>query len=255
MIWLSRESQPLSEGAPAVLGAPRELSVDRVRPAYQQVADQLRDLILSGKLTAGDRLPAESDLAVNFGVSRSTAREALRVLASRDLIQTKRGTTGGTFVRRVQSQQVSEYLETSLGLMSGGDEISINDLLHARELLEVPSARLAAERREESHMLAFREAVGRELGGQGRATRFRQNKTFHQIVVEASGNQLLVMMTEPIFRVLQAKFLSDDHAPGFWSRVDDDHDQIMTAIEAGDGEAAEAAMAAHLTSLRRAYHG
>ena len=68
------------------------LSVDRVRPAYQQVADQLLARVLDGSLAAGDRLPAEGELAVAFGVSRSTVREAFRVLASRDLITTVRGT-------------------------------------------------------------------------------------------------------------------------------------------------------------------
>jgi DNA-binding GntR family transcriptional regulator len=96
----------------------KELGVSRVRPAYQQVADQLRDRILDGSLTSGDRLPTEIELSEIFGVSRSTIREALRVLASKDLIRTTRGTTGGTFVARVQFDQVSDYLEMSLGLMS-----------------------------------------------------------------------------------------------------------------------------------------
>lgn len=250
---MASKGQPDAAAVSAGGAASQALAVDRVRPAYQQVADQLRDLILSGELSAGDRLPPEPDLAANFGVSRSTAREALRVLASRDLIETTRGTTGGTFVRRVESGQVSAYLETSLGLMSGGDEISVGDLLQARELLEVPSARLAAECREDFHVLAMKEAVSRELGGRGRGVRFQQNKTFHQIVVEASGNQLLVMMTEPIFRVLQSKFLAEDLTPSYWSGVDHDHEQILAAIESGDGPAAESAMLAHLTGLRTAY--
>ena len=100
------------------------LGVSRVRPAYQQVADQLLDLILSGSLSSGDRLPSEAELSGVFGVSRSTVREALRVLASRDLIHTLRGTTGGTFVSRVKFEQVSEYLEASLGLLTGSSDVS-----------------------------------------------------------------------------------------------------------------------------------
>ena len=75
--------------------------------------------MLDGSLAAGDRLPAEGELAVAFGVSRSTVREALRVLASRDLITTVRGTSGGSFVSHADADQVSAFLETSIGLMSG----------------------------------------------------------------------------------------------------------------------------------------
>src|SRR5690606_27188041 len=82
------------------------LPVSSVRTAYQQVAEQLRELILTGALSAGDRLPPEAELAATFGVSRSTVREALRVFASRDLIRTARGTTCGTFVNTVNFEQV-----------------------------------------------------------------------------------------------------------------------------------------------------
>lgn len=234
-------------------GEASKLAVSRVRTAYQQVADQLRELILAGTLAAGDRLPPEPDLAARFGVSRSTIREALRVLASRDLIYTTRGTTGGTFVSRVDAAQVSEYLETSIGLMSGSDSVTVAEMLEAREVLEVPSARLAAVRREEHHLKALREAVERETRTRGRDRRFHEHRTFHATIVEASGNRLLRMVAEPVFRVLQAKFLSPDVPDTFWARVDRDHEAILNAIEDRDGEAAAAAMQRHLTALRDAY--
>lgn len=227
------------------------LSVSRVRPAYQQVADQLRELILSGSLSSGDRLPPEADLAANFGVSRSTVREALRVLASRDLIRTTRGTTGGTFVSTVQFDQVSDYLETSIGLMSGSDSVSVAEMLESRELLEVPSARLAAERREEDHLTAMREALEQERTSRRR--RFREDRNFHAVIVDAAANRLLSMVSEPVFRVLQAKFLSPDISQAFWKRIDRDHQKIYEAIAAGDGESAATAMHEHLVALREAY--
>lgn len=229
------------------------LPVSRVRTAYQQVADQLRELILTGALSAGDRLPPEAELAATFGVSRSTVREALRVLASRDLIRTARGTTGGTFVNTVNFEQVSDYLETSIGLMSGSDGVTIAEMLEAREVLEVPSARLAALRRRDDHLTALREAIEREKRTRGRSGRFRENRNFHAIIVQASGNRLLSMVTEPVFRVLQAKFLSPDISEEFWARVDDEHEEIYAAIENGDGEAAAEAMRKHLANLRGAY--
>lgn len=229
------------------------LVVKKVLPAYQQVADQLLELILSGSLSSGDRLPPENKLAEVFGVSRSTVREALRVLASRDLIHTLRGTTGGTFVARVQLEQVTDYLETSLGLLSGSADVSAAALLEARELLEVPSARLAATRRDASHIAAMREAIAREDGDGGRAAKFREHRTFHAIVVDAAGNGLLGVMTDPVFRVLQAQFLAPGITPEYWADVDHDHEEILDRIESRDAEGAASAMKSHLVRLREAY--
>lgn len=229
------------------------LAVNKLRPAYQQVADQLRELILTGSLATGDRLPTEAELATNFGVSRSTVREALRVLASQGLITTLRGTTGGTFVARVRADQVSQYLETSIGLMTGGDEISVADMLEARETLEVPVARLAAERREQRHLDAMRTALEREVSSRGRGVKFQEHRNFHTVIAEAAGNGLLVMMTEPVFRVLQSRFLNPVVPQDFWAQVDCDHEDILSAIERGDGEASAQAMKEHLCRLRKAY--
>src|SRR5580692_10661470 len=78
------------------------LGVSRIRPAYEQVADQLRELIVGGTLKQGERLPATPELASMFGVGRSTVREALRQLSSQNLINAVRGSKGGSYssVRR-----------------------------------------------------------------------------------------------------------------------------------------------------------
>ena len=227
--------------------------INRVRPAYQQVADQLRDRILDGSLGSGDRLPTELDLADIFGVSRSTVREALRVLASRDLIYTTRGTTGGTFVSRVQFDKVSDYLETSLGLMSGTEDITLAHLLEAREVLEVPAAGLAALRHEQHHIDEMRLAVEREQQTRGRGMKFREHRNFHGIVVDAAGNGLLGVMTEPVFRVLQARLTRSELDAGFWREVDDDHTEILDHIQSRDSDGAAAAMKSHLAKLSTAY--
>ena len=230
-----------------------QLGVKRVRPAYQQVADQLLELILTGQLAAGHRLPPEADLAASFGVSRSTVREALRALASRDLIETTRGTTGGTFVRRVDVGRVRDYLETSIGLMSGANDLSVEEMLEAREILEVPSARLAAHRRDEEQVAQLWETIEREKQTRERGLKFREHRNFHGIVVRASGNGLLQLMTAPVFHVLQTKFLRPAVPFEYWAQVDDDHREIAERIEARDGDGAAAAMSDHLRRLRPTY--
>lgn len=234
------------------LGQAGSLPVQKVRPAYQQVADQLHELVTRGDLAPGDRLPSESDLAAMFGVSRSTVREALRALTSRGLFVTVRGTAGGTFVAKVEPRQVSDFLETSLGLLSG-DGISVGEILEARELLEVPAAGLAAERRTPDQLELLEEVLEREERHRTRGGAFREHRQFHEVVVAAAHNRLLGLMTEPVFRVLQGRFLRDDLTEDSWREIDHDHRRIADRIAAGDVAGAENAMREHLRRLRAVY--
>jgi len=228
-------------------------AVDRVRPAYQQVAEQLMERILDGSLAAGDRLPPEGELSAAFGVSRSTTREALRVLASRDLIETVRGTTGGSFVARVNAEQVSDYLETSLGLMSGSAEVSLDQMLEARELLEVPAARLAAARRSQQHLDDLESAIENEKRLRDRGEKFREHRHFHGIVLEASGNGLLKLMNDPVFAVLRAQFWRPEMPEDYWTAVDHDHQEIHRLLTERDVDGVTRAMRDHLVRIRPAY--
>lgn len=230
------------------------LPVSRLRPAYQQVADQLRDLILDGSLAPGDRLPPESEIGGNFGVSRSTVREALRVLASQGLVKTVRGTTGGTFVSEIEPGQVSDFLEAGIGLMSGTGALPLATLLETRELLEVPAAAIAAERREPHHLDALRAAMERDRRSMAmRRPMVHDQRHFHEIVLEATGNGLLTMTARPLLRVLRTRFAAPDTSAEFWTRVDQQHERIAALIEAGDGEAASAAMRDHLRHVHDHY--
>lgn len=230
-----------------------QLAVTRIKPAYEQVADQLRDLIVSGELLPGDRLPVEAKLSSTFGVSRSTVREALRSLAAQNLVYTSRGVTGGTFVAATTPDLLSSYLETGLGLLSGMDAITADELLEARELFEAPAARLAAERRTQGHIDELRAAIGRESRAAGRGARFERNTQFHAIVLDAAGNRLIEVMTLPIFGVIRSRFLGEDVPRQFWAQVDADHLAILDRIEAGDGDGAVTAMRGHLARLRETY--
>ncbi|MGP4023201.1 FadR/GntR family transcriptional regulator [Actinomadura sp. 3N407] len=242
-----------TSGGRSGTGAATALPVSRLRPAYQQVADQLRELILDGSLAPGDRLPPEGEIGGNFGVSRSTVREALRVLASQGLVKTVRGTTGGTFVSHIEPDQISDFLEAGIGLMSGSAALPLAAILEAREMLEVPATALAAERREQKHLDALHAAMEREKRSRGRSMKFQEHRHFHGIIMEATGNGLLTMMTQPVFHVLRSRFLNADEPTEFWAQVDDQHGKIITLLEAGDGEAASAAMRDHLRYIRPAY--
>ena len=227
------------------------LPVRRIVPAYQQVADDLRALVLSGELAPGERLPTEQELCESFGVSRSTVREALRVLASQHLVTTTRGVTGGTFVAHPAPERLTDYMEASLGLLAGAEELDVTELLEARLTIEVPAAGLAAKRRKKAHLDRLRDSLedGQAIQEHG----FEGNRAFHEIVVEASGNRLLSVMATPILGVLRERFLRDAAPRTFWNKVAHDHGAILDAIEAGDSAAAEREMREHLGRLASTY--
>jgi DNA-binding FadR family transcriptional regulator len=227
--------------------------VEPITPAYRQVADQLRAQVLTGALAPGERLPNESELSVMFGVGRSTVREALRVLSSQHLIVTSRGVSGGSFVAHPDPDKVSDFLASSLGLLSGSAAVTVDELLQVRELFEIPAVRLATRNRTEAHLASLRGCVAGDRDAIGRGDRLDHNLTFHRVLLEATGNRLLEMMTSPIYTVLRARFTLSSPALAFWSNLADDHDRILAAVEAGDAEAAAAEMTAHLQSLYPAW--
>lgn len=229
------------------------LPVSPVLPAYEQVANQLQELIIKGTLTVGERLPAEGVMAAQFGVSRSTIREALRGLSSQRLVHTKRGVSGGTFVAEPSSEHVHTYLETTIGLLSGADVVSVDEILEARELFEVPAARLAAVRRSEDDLSRLRATLAPHEETDPPPHGYEGHKEFHFAILKASGNQLLDVITGPVFSVLETRFVRDRASSGFWAAVETDHQDIFDAITAGDSEASAQFMHTHLERLRPMY--
>lgn len=226
-------------------------SARRNGPAYLRVAQRIREQILAGEMVPGSRLPAEGELSEVFNVSRSTVREALRVVASQSLVRTRRGVQGGTFVATPEPAEMSDYLEGSLGMLANVEDVDVAQLLEARALLEAPAAGLAARRRTAVHRDQLRASMAE--GQQRRERGFEDNRSFHETVLEAAGNPLLVVLTRPIFTVLRERFLRDQAPASFWVKVGRDHERILRAIDAGDAEAAEAHMRTHLRHLAVTY--
>lgn len=232
---------------------PGAMPVRKVRRAYEQVADQLRELIVSGTLARGQRLPNETVLAHEFGVSRATIREALRVLAAQNLVRTAKGTGGGTYVTLPTVDHVSEFLMSSISLLTESHDVSLEEFLEMRELLEVAAARLAAQRRREAALEGLRQAIPEDPGKLDKAQQFVYNKDFHSWIVQESGNVLLQIAAQPVFSVLQTNLQRSLLTQRFFREVNQHHRQIAAAVEAGDARAAERTMREHIQFLRSAY--
>ena len=221
--------------------------------AYEEVADRLRGQIVAGKLRAGHRLPPEAQLRKQFKVGRSTIREALRMLASERLLTTTRGVGGGSSVARLDHDDVTEILERAIAVLSQSAAVSVAELLEARELLEVPAARLAAKRRTANQLAALHETIPASLESVASRRIFLVNRAFHEALLDAAGNRLLHAMTEPVFTVIGNRFARERADQQFWSIVMADHRRILKAVEGGDEDQAGHEMQKHLSHLRATY--
>jgi DNA-binding FadR family transcriptional regulator len=229
------------------------MPVHRVRKAYEQVADQLRELIVRGELVRGERLPNENALARDFGVSRATVREALRLLAAQNLIHTVKGAAGGSFVTLPSTDHISEFLRSNLNLLAEAEHVSLEELLEARAALEVPAARLAARRRRAEDVARLEATIPSRALELTPQDQFGYNEEFHSVVIETCGNTLLAVAAQPIFTVLQTNLARSSLGRRFHRAVNDHHRSIAAAIAAGDARAAEREMRSHLEFLRPFY--
>jgi GntR family transcriptional repressor for pyruvate dehydrogenase complex len=229
--------------------APVAFKARRVKKAYEQVADQLQEMIFRGVLARGDRLPSETALAGQYGVSRATVREALRLLAAQSLISTNKGAGGGSFVTLPSVDHISEFLNANIALMTASRDITLEEFLEAREMLEVPAARLAAKRRSRIELEHVSEAIPEQPLALDSEQQFAYNKGFHSAVVEASGNTLIVIAAQPIFSVLQTNLARTSLGREFHATINAHHREIADAIERGDADAAGSLMHEHLAYL------
>ena len=221
--------------------------------AYERIAERLRERVIVGDLQPGERLPNESALATDFGVSRATVREALRVLAAQNLIRTAKGAGGGSYVTLPSVDGVSAFVQSSITMLADADNVTLEELLEARELLEVPAARLAAQRRSEEELERLREAIPDEPLRLGKERQFVYNQDFHLAVIDGSRNALLTIAAAPVFAVLQRNLARSKLGIRFHRTINEHHRGIAAAIEAGDVDQAGDEMYGHLEWLRPYY--
>jgi GntR family transcriptional regulator, transcriptional repressor for pyruvate dehydrogenase complex len=220
-------------------------------PAYQLLADELRADITSGRLQPGERLPPEPELCTKTGVSRSTVREALRLLASQHLIVTTRGVTGGSFVAHPDAEQLADGLSTGFTLLANSAGVGLADLVELRRAIEVPAARLAALRRSESHLAELRAALFDPLIDD-LDTMMAAHSVFHTALVKATGNPLFELVGRPLYHAAYGEDVTDNLPDGYWVRIDADHRRLLECLCAGDAEGAAALASRHLDFIAEA---
>lgn len=220
----------------------------------KQIAEQIREAIVDGRLKVDERLPTEPELAERFEVSRPTVREALKRLAAQNLIRSRRGPAGGTFVNRPSVADAGRALTESATLLVSLGEFTLADIAEARDALERACARLAADRRAPEHLDRMAEEVRRQRDPALSGEEFcASDVRFHRALVDAAGNPVMGFVMGAVIEALQPA--SNMVIDRFRDRVQaaGQHQRLLDAIAARDGDAAEAAVAAMMATLRAQY--
>lgn len=220
---------------------------------FQDVVEQIQEAIFEGRLETGQTLPAERELKAMFNVSRGTLREALRVLEQKGLIEIKLGVGGGSVVKAVDTEQISE----SLGLLIRSQKVSLNHLARFREDVEGIIAAHAAQRHGKEDITKLKKllAKARKCVERGRSQRdsfINIDKQIHMTLAEITGNPIYISVLHSIHDNIHRyydRFLSMEK-PELEENYQDLCD-IIEAIESGRVEQARELAQHHVKRFNR----
>jgi GntR family transcriptional repressor for pyruvate dehydrogenase complex len=209
--------------------------------------DKIRERIVSGAWGPGDRLPKESELAAELGLSRNSLREAVRALSQLRVLEVRQG--DGTYVSSLEPGLLLESTGFISHLLLGETEI---ELYEVRRILEAAAASLAAGRIDAHEKAELAESLERMRDAKKVEDLVEADVAFHAVVATAAGNAVLTSLLASLAtRTMRARLWHGREADGALDQTRDEHRRIYEAIMAGDPELARAAATAHIASSER----
>jgi len=221
------------------------------RSVYHRVVDEIKTRIFEGRLKPGDRLPAERELAEMLGVSRTSVREALKMLAAEGLVKIKHGQ--GAFITE---QDPDAYLQQFAKRIFVSPKV-IRDLFEIRKVLEPVATMWVAERagEEEIRRLAYLIQETKDKLGELKSGRLPllagHDSQFHYDLARATGNSVLVRIVESLLDLLADSRSRALSIPGRGEASLLEHEAIVEALLQRDAKAAAAAMLTHLENVEQ----
>ncbi|QGP93688.1 HTH-type transcriptional regulator LutR [Neomoorella glycerini] len=219
------------------------------KSVYHRVVDEIKKSIFEGRMKPGDRLPAERELAEMLGVSRTSVREALKMLAAEGLVSIRHGQ--GAFI---SEQDPDEYLKQFASHLPVNRDTVLH-LFEVRKVLEPQAARWVAERASQADIqeLAGMVTTTREQLGRLRSGRLSllagHDSNFHYRLAQATGNTVLVRLMHSMLDLLADSRSRSLAIPGRGERSVDEHYEIVKALINRNGDEAAAAMLRHLEDV------
>lgn len=230
-----------------------ELSAEPARWARpeklaQTLASHIRKQLITGDLANGHVFPSEPVLVEQYKVSRTTLREAFRILESQSLVEIQRGARGGARATIPDILVAARQLGMHLQLQGA----TLSSVYQTRTTLEVPMARELALRRDPLHIEQLRDALAEERRTLGNTDEFRDASTsFHKLIGECSANATsrIVSNTLGVLVNLHAQQVVHESVPNEEAAVHRAHAKLLKLVERGEDAAAEAHWRLHLDAV------
>lgn len=215
---------------------------EQVRPVrlYERIVEQIEDALARGELKPGQRLPSERELVTQFGTSRATVREALRVLESNGLVRSRPGDPNGPEVLPF----TSGGLEKQMRRLARTDQLTLSQLLVSRMMLDSTANRLAATLRTPEQLAEMEAAIAamRAAIDVGYEAFSEADFAFHEAVAQASGNMLIQVgnsvVRDTVLSLISGKIAHARNSKALMRTSLTHHEQVLDAIRDGDAPAA-----------------
>jgi len=215
----------------------------------QKVSDniitQIRDAILSGKVKPGDRLASEKELIEQFGVSKGTMREALRVLEVIGLLEIRKGIAGGAFVAEVGMRTTLHAIVNFLHFQT----VTVREITMLRYLIEPSVAQVAAAKRTERDIEKLEQVIGETISSGD--TELSKEISFHRYLARMTENTILTLIIDMVDNLLKSMKTKIGLPPDFYGHVRDSHTIILECLIQQDGLAAKIAMTNDVVEVGR----
>jgi DNA-binding FadR family transcriptional regulator len=222
----------------------------RVWKISEVVAVELvRDIVAKG-LEPGDRLPLEAEMIEQYGVSRESIREALRLLETQGIVAIRRGPGGGPVVGRAESSNLARTMSLYFHLVGATYE----ELFEAWHSMEPMAAELAALQPDRERVeRAMRPHLVSVAAGDDRTAYVEHSNELHFSICQLAGNRVLELITRAVGDIIRTHVLLRLDPFAVRDLIDDDHRDIAQAVLSGDGELARQSMAEHHRRLDPIY--
>ena len=208
-----------------------------------RVVQAIERQILDGRLPVGTRLPPERELAESLAVSRPVIREAVGILVTKGLLETRHGI--GTTVRAVTHDEVTRPL--TLFLRTSVQEVNVEHLHQVRSMLEVENAGLAATQRTDEDVVDLTRLCDEMQMAAEDPERFALlDSEFHRRLVQTTHNPLMILLLDSIQKMTAEVRVLVGSRPHLFERVMPSHYRILEGVAAQDRDGARAAMREHL---------